>query len=158
MRFGTAAHSGSYRTSSSISVGRRSRSDLILSRATRRPPSRDGLPLLHVFQWGRFCQAPGRKGGCSAILKRARGTAKAAAGRKKNGELPLGRAGAGRRPGQPPDSCLPGPVSAGIAPGWVGGRFRPGCWQVPTVPEPCLLPAAAAASTQGNNILPRPAV
>lgn len=90
------------------------------------------------------------------FLKGPEGRRKAAAGRKENGELPLGRAGAGRRPGQPAGlSCLPEPVSAGIARGGstaASGRAAGGYPQS----EPCLLPAAAAASPKSSNILPGP--
>lgn len=68
------------------------------------------------------------------FLKGPEGRRKATAGRKENGELPLGRAGAGRRAGSARRTFLF--ARAGIGghrPGWVGGRFRPGCWRVPTV-------------------------
>ena len=90
------------------------------------------------------------------FLKGPEGRRKATAGRKENGELPLGRAGAGRRAGSARRTFLF--ARAGIGghrPGWVGGRFRPAAGGYPQS-EPCLLPAAAAASPKSSSILPGP--
>lgn len=87
------------------------------------------------------------------FLKGPEGRRKATAGRKENGELPLGRAGAGRRAGSARRTFLS--ARAGIGghrPGWVGGRFRPAAGGYPQS-EPCLLPAAAAASPKSSSIL-----
>lgn len=69
---------------------------------------------------------------------------------------PWGGRGLAEGPGQPAGlSCLPEPVSAGIARGGsaaASGRAAGGYPQS----EPCLLPAAAAASPMSSNILPGP--
>lgn len=123
VRFGTAAHSGSYRTSSSISVGRRrSRSDLILSRATV-PRPRDGLPLLRLSVRAVLPERrAGRGGGCGAILKGARGTAKGCC--RPEGMVSCLWGGRGLAEGRGPARRTFLFARAGISghrPRWVGG-------------------------------------
>lgn len=111
-----------------------------------------------VVQWGRFCQVPGRKGGgCSAILKGARGTAKGYCRPEGKWWVATGEGGGWPKGRVSPAglSCLSEPASAGIARGGsaaASGRAAVGYPQS----KPCLLPAAAAASPKSSSILPGP--
>lgn len=89
------------------------------------------------------------------FLKGPKGRRKAADGRKENGELLPGRAGAGGL-GQPAGlSCLPKPVSAGSAPGGsaAASGLAAGSFSLAASWPP---PAAAAAFAKGSILLPGP--
>lgn len=104
----------------------------ILSRASRRPSSRADPPRP---RWWVGATLPGAWAGREAVvvpfLKGPEGRREAADGRKENGELPPGRAGA-RGPGQPAGlSCLPEPGSAGSARGGSAAASAPAAGACP---------------------------
>lgn len=87
------------------------------------------------------------------FLKGPQGRREAADGRKENGELPPGRAGAGG-PGQPARlSCLPEPGSAGSAWGGSAAASAPAAGACPQ-PETWPLPAASSTRPEGSILRP----
>lgn len=105
-----------------------------LSRATLPSPRHVTACRCCVFQCGVLPGAGQGEAAAVLFLKGPEGRRRLLpAGRKMVSCLWGGRGLAEGRVSPPDFPRLPEPVSGGHRPGCVGGRFRPGCWRVPTV-------------------------